>query len=127
MQMSIQQAFVEVCFFQASQLFPTHLQKPAVAYPKGRGAFNSVMCGKRRQLYVFSAWLARGCMANERMAEKQFDVSKKGWEAGLKCSFKYLIQNNVLLLLSCEYALYTLCFTQFFSEFSNKFQLKCFI
>lgn len=65
MQISIQQAFVEVCFFQAPQLFPTRLQKPAVAYPKGRRAFNSIMCGKRQQLYALSsAWLAPGCTAN---------------------------------------------------------------
>ncbi len=54
MQISIQQAFVEVYFFQAPQLFPTCLQKPAVAYPKGRRAFNSIMCGKRQQLYAVS-------------------------------------------------------------------------
>lgn len=62
MQISIRQAFVEVYFFQARQLFPTHSQKPAVAYPKGRRVFSSIMCGTRQQLYA--AWLALGCMTN---------------------------------------------------------------
>lgn len=51
MQICIQHAFV-VCFFQAPHLSSAHLQKPAVAYPKGRRAFNSIMCGKRQQLYT---------------------------------------------------------------------------
>lgn len=52
MQISIKQTFVLLCFFQAPQLFPAHLQKPAAAHPNGRRAFNSVMCGKPQQLHT---------------------------------------------------------------------------
>lgn len=54
MQISIRQTFVEMYLFQAPQLFPNGFQKPAVAYPKGRRAFNRIMCGKRWQLYALS-------------------------------------------------------------------------
>lgn len=47
-QISVQQAFGVVCFFQAPRLFPTHLQKLAVAYPKGHRAFSRIMRGKRQ-------------------------------------------------------------------------------
>lgn len=98
MQISTQQAFVEVHFFQAPQLFPALSQKPAVAYPKGRRAFNRITCGNTQQLYALSfqngccqaAWQIRGWQEN-----KLSSVGVKGeFKEQISISYQNTKKNN---------------------------------